>query len=85
VIVWVALISLASYRLWRLLGEDSITDPLRARLPDWSLELIECPWCLGSWVAFVVTWATDATVGLQVPVLVGLAAAVVVGALGERL
>jgi hypothetical protein len=42
-----------------------------------------CPWCLGSWLAFGITWATDAAVGLPLPVLVGLAAAVVVGVLGQ--
>ena len=83
-LVWVALISLASYRLWRLVGEDSITEGLRDRLPAWLYEMVTCAWCLGSWVAFGVTWLTDATIGLQAPVLVGLAAAVVVGWLGEN-
>lgn len=86
-IVWTALIGLTSYRLWRLLAEDDITEPIRERLPDWKWlsSLIECGWCGGSWVAFGVTWASDATVGVQAPVLVGLAAAVVVGWLGEHL
>lgn len=85
VIVWTVIIGVASYRLWALVGRDSITAPARDRLSGWPLELVECPWCLGSWVAFGVTWATDATVGVPLPVLVGLAAAVVVGFIGERL
>lgn len=84
-LIWAALIGVSSYRLWRLVGEDSITESLRARLPERVFEMVSCGWCLGSWVAFGVTWLTDATVGLDAPVLVGLAAAVVVGWLGERL
>lgn len=83
-IVWILVIGVASYRIWRLLGEDSITEPLRQGLPEWPLELVTCPWCLGSWVAFGMTWATDAAVGLPAPVLVGLGAAVVVGLIGEH-
>ena len=85
ILVWTLLVGLASYRLWRLIGEDSITEPLRDRLPEWAFEMTTCPWCLGSWIAFGVTWLTDATIGLQAPVLVALAAAVVVGWLGEHL
>lgn len=84
-LVYTVLIGVASYRIWRLVGEDSITEALRARLPEPLFELVACPWCLGSWVAFGVTWATDAVAGLRMPVLVGLAAAVVVGWLAERL
>lgn len=84
-LIWIAIIGVASYRLWRLVGEDSITQPFRDRLDGWPLELVSCPWCLGSWVAFGVTWVTDDLVGLPVPVLVGLAAAVVVGWLGQQI
>lgn len=83
------LIALASYRLWRLAAKDSISETSRRWLfrhsPHWVRELVECPWCLGSWIAFGMTWATDAVVGVQAPVLVGLGAAVVVGWLGEYL
>ena len=86
-IVWLIVIGLASYRLWRLIGQDSITEPLRDRLnPDgWTMGLISCPWCAGSWVAFAATWLTDATIGVPGPVVVALGAAVVVGVLGEVL
>lgn len=85
-IVWILVIGIASYRLWRLVAEDSITEPARTRyLGGWIEELVECPWCLGSWVAFGVTWLTDATIGLPAPVLVALGAATVVGVLGRWL
>lgn len=83
------LIGLASYRLWRLVAVDTILDKPRdwllVRVPGYIETLITCPWCLGSWVAFGVTWATDAVVGLRMPVLAALGAAVVVGALGSWL
>jgi hypothetical protein len=87
ILVWTLLVGVASYRVFRLIAEDSIMEPVRLRLPDWDWfgEWLYCPWCLGSWIAFGVTWITDATIGLQAPVLVALAAAVVVGWLGEHL
>lgn len=86
-IVWIIVIGLASYRLWRLAGQDSITEPLRDRLnPDgWVIGLITCPWCLGSWIAFAVTWLTAATIGVPAPVVVALGSAVIVGAVAEVL
>lgn len=85
----VFLIGFASYRLWRLVSVDTITEPARdwvlVRLPAWADDMVTCPWCLGSWTAFGVTWAADAVAGLRMPVLVGLAAAVVVGVLGAWL
>jgi hypothetical protein len=89
IVAYTLVIGLASYRLWRLVAEDAITEGPRewvlARSPEKVRELIECPWCLGSWLAFGVTWLTDATIGVPAPVLVGLAAAVVVGWLGSEL
>jgi hypothetical protein len=78
------LIGLASFRIWKLIATDLITEPARdwvlVRSPKYVDDLVSCPWCLGSWIAFGVTWLTDATIGLQAPVLVALASAVVVGA-----
>lgn len=89
ILVWTILIGAASYRIWRLLALDDVLEPPRAwvldRLPIWVTDLTVCPWCLGSWIAFGATWVTDVAVGLRVPVLVALAAAVVVGWLGEQL
>lgn len=78
------LIGAASYRLWRFIGADSITEPLREGLFGKVEEMVECPWCLGSWIAFALTGIVAAVVGLAYPVLVGLAAATVTGILGER-
>lgn len=57
------LLALAAYRVWRLLSEDVILDPLRS----WMLKMvrpearrtrlaqfIDCPFCLGFWTA--VAW-----------------------------
>lgn len=88
-IVWVVVIGLAAYRLWRLAAEDSITERLRESTidnwPEWVGKLVYCPWCLGSWIAFALTFGVDVVVGLSAPLLVGLAAAVVVGAVAEAL
>lgn len=56
------LLALASFRSWRILGVDTVLDPLRDRLvrdgTEYRQELDEflhCPWCLGWWVS-VVWW-----------------------------
>lgn len=48
------LLSLATYRVWRIFAVDSITEPLRARFLfregrvwEWVADLVLCPWCLG--------------------------------------
>lgn len=86
-LVYTVLIGLASYRIWRLLAEDTILEPFRLWLPDWDWigDWLYCPWCSGSWVAFGLTWIVDAVAGLRMPVLVGLAAAVIVGWVAENL
>lgn len=61
------MLSLASYRVWRLVGKDDITGGLRVffykhlpkALKDWFVALITCPWCAGTWIALLLTWATD--------------------------
>lgn len=63
------LLSLATYRVWRIFAVDSITEPLRARFLfregrvwEWVADLVTCPWCLGWWlsgaaVAAYVGWS----------------------------
>lgn len=86
ILAYTILIGAASYRLWRLLAEDTITEGLRVRfLPGRVEEFLYCPWCLGSHIAFGLTWGVDVVAGLRLPVLVGLAAAVVAGWLAEHL
>lgn len=78
------LIALASYRLWRLVGQDDITAPWREKLPAGKLyDLTTCPWCLGSWITFAVTAVTAQVTSVALPVLVALAAATVVGLIGR--
>jgi len=66
--VWAfVLIAVASYRVWRLLAEDTILDRPRRwalRLGSWREgqpapegyrakvgEFVACPWCMGFWIA----------------------------------
>lgn len=55
-----ALLALASFRLWKLLGNDRILDGPRERFERLArhndkLDLfIECPWCLGFWCCVAV-------------------------------
>ncbi len=86
------LLGLAAYRTWRLIAEDTITEPVRQRLVrrEYVSELVSCPWCLGSWIA-AVWWAcwylwphtTSAVAApFAIAALVGLVASVV-GALED--
>lgn len=80
----VVVVGLVAYRLWRLEALDSITEPLRARISsDFIHEFIACPWCSGFWWSLGVAFALSSW--LTSPwLLVGVAASVVVGFLGER-
>lgn len=85
------IVGLAAYRVWRLIGQDDITEPFRDWLnytiqPLWPLQLVVCGWCAGTWISIGVAYGA-ASLGWVVspPLLVGLAAAVLVGALSERL
>jgi hypothetical protein len=78
-------IGLVSYRLWRLIGADLITAPLRERITwPWMAELVACPWCLGTWLTIAVG-LTAYLVGLtdSSPWLVIPAAATVCGLLSR--
>jgi hypothetical protein len=77
------LLSLAAYRLWRLIAQDTISEPARDLLPARVREPVECPWCAGSWVTFIVAVAMRRRLPTPWPVA-ALAAASVVGFLGER-
>lgn len=52
------LLTLASYRVWRLVALDTITEPIRSRVIfrdgpvwEWFANLITCPWCAGFWIS----------------------------------
>lgn len=59
-----ALLALAAYRAFRLAAWDDITEPLRLRLVRYGRKdyrerlatFIQCPYCLGAWIA-IAWWA----------------------------
>ena len=58
------ILSLACYRITRLIIEDTITEPLRERVwkrfPPESTRigyLFTCPWCTGFWVSVLIVAA----------------------------
>jgi hypothetical protein len=80
------LLALSAHRLWRLAALDGITvAPREGLFPDGTKrrELIDCPWCLGTWLTTAlwgVTWAV--VTSLPVPGLVLGAATALTGVLG---
>jgi hypothetical protein len=89
-------IGLASVGAWRVIAVDVITKPLRVwffnetrdeangRLYGWLKKWYKCPWCAGAWITAAITIATDAIVGLPMPVLVFAAARYVTGWIGSK-
>lgn len=85
---WVfALLALAAWRVWKLIAEDTITAPIRARFIDgheWRETFAQCPWCAGFWIALAWTvafwlephWTTVAAVPFALSATVGLTALV---------
>lgn len=58
---------LASYRTWRFVAKDDITQPVRAlvfinktkQARFGSLDsLVDCEWCLGTWLSLAAVYAT---------------------------
>lgn len=88
-LLFVAL-SLAAFRVWRLIGRDSITEPVRDWIGDRFkptsklLELLTCSWCLGTWIALLATFAVHHWLVTLEPhwLLWAVAVAGVVGLLG---
>jgi hypothetical protein len=54
------LLALAAWRIWRLLAYDTILDPIRTRLVRTEKQetFLQCPFCVGFWVALAwwVLW-----------------------------
>jgi hypothetical protein len=57
------LLSLATYRLVRLFTYDSVTEHFREYLKKFErglgrelFELFDCPWCVGVWMAFLLSF-----------------------------
>lgn len=87
------LVGAAGYRAWRIVGLDSITEPLRARLLDregrvatFITDLILCPWCLGWWICGVLSAMVVLALGWTplAFILLWLASSTVCGFLGGR-
>lgn len=56
-----AILALAAFRAWKLIGDDEILERPRKwlcdRMPSEKLELfLVCPWCAGFWLTLAV-WA----------------------------
>lgn len=86
--------SLATYRLTRLVTEDTITEPLRERVYDrfgdpstnsFSLSyLVSCPHCTGVYAAAFVTAARVLAPRIWQPVAAALAASAAVSIYSEN-
>lgn len=62
----VVLLAAAAWRIWHLIALDDITDRPRSYVTEGReklLEFIECPYCMGFWVAlgWVVAFAVNDT------------------------
>lgn len=84
---------LGSYRLWRLIGKDDITEPGRQFLfgdasgfvRRYARDLVCCPWCAGTWVSLLVTYLVHRYVTMFDPwPLWAGAVACVVGLIGNK-
>ena len=82
----VVLLSLAAFRTWRILAEDTVFDSLRrrvARADSKREEFITCPWCAGFWIAMLwwlawilsARWALIVATPLAISAVLGLIAA----------
>jgi hypothetical protein len=82
--------ALASYRLFRLIGLDVITERprrwvTRRLLPGKSEAFVTCSWCAGAHVSAGVVAVTAQLVSVPLPVLQWLAVSSVVGLVGANL
>lgn len=75
--VLLAVLVLATYRITRLIVNDTITEFIRVKIPfeRWYGELIRCPWCTGVWVAGILTGLTCLFTSVPLPLLVWAAVA----------
>jgi hypothetical protein len=79
------LLILGSYRAWRLVGRDTITEGLRDRLPERVRTPVECPWCAGLWFSAAIVLIVDIWfVPLPLPLLWIGAVSTGVGLIGSN-
>lgn len=77
-------LTLATFRAWRLLGRDDLTAKPRGKLPSWLAAPVSCPWCAPVWLAAAAVFTVDRWFQpLALPVLWWGAVAAVCGFLGE--
>ena len=66
------IVSLAVYRITRLVTEDAIFDRPRTWLEgraEWLDTLVTCPWCASFWIGLAATIALYATGAVSLPVV----------------
>lgn len=90
-LTWTLLVGLATYRLWRMIARDKILDRPRDWFFDkangdtpvrlWFVEMIDCVWCLGFWIAggLAATVALSSGRSTMEGLLLWLASATVAG------
>ena len=81
-----ALLALAVFRVWKLIGDDAVLDRPRDwlltrlgdRWGDWANYFITCPWCAGAWIvlAWWLAWLAFPYEAVVVAVPFALSAAV---------
>lgn len=82
--------ALAAFRLTRLLQRDSFPPAAALRSlvvergPGWLVEMYECGWCLGMYVAFAVVAVSRLAPQQWELVAMALAISTVIGFLSER-
>ena len=97
ILVEVVIVALVSYRLWRLLAVDDLTERIRHYLflaedegtgrtrVRSGANVLACPWCAGFWCTVAVGVAAHlAGFTDGTPWLVVPAASVIVGFIGEK-
>lgn len=78
-------ITAISYRLWRIVGRETLTQPIRDRMKGMWLEWATCAWCSGLWCCAVVYFAwTYLPQALMMPIALIAGASTIVGLLGSR-
>lgn len=79
--------ALATYRLTRLVTRDRITARYRDAIRgpyDGGEHFVDCPWCVGMWIAFGVVAARRLAPALWSPVATALAFSAVAGIVSEN-
>lgn len=77
-------VSLAAYRITRLVTTDTIFSPVRDRLLNrwgnsYATEGFTCPFCMGAWISFALVGSLAQIRSIPLPALYALAVSAVVG------